>query len=231
MTRAYRTSVLVDPQIGAGYGVAPSGHRDSQPVTFQANVTGIVLAGGMGVRAGGPKADLTLGDDGVTMLEAAVARFRGWFGTVVVSVRDAGQAAPEGCVAVADEPAGCGPLAGVATALERCETDLAFVAACDMPELDPDTIAHLLEVAVQAPSADVVIPADAASGRLHPLHAVYRASAAAKLRAALDGGERSMHRALQSCEVVTVPVADLPAPGSVANLNTAAELDAYRERA
>ena len=43
----------------------------------------------------------------------------------------------------------------VATALERCETPVAFVAACDMPELEPATIAHLLEVAAQAPGADV----------------------------------------------------------------------------
>jgi molybdopterin-guanine dinucleotide biosynthesis protein A len=132
---------------------------------------------------------------------------------------------------VVDEPADCGPLAGVATALERCETPTAFVAACDMPALEPATVAHLLGVAEQQPDADVVLPADATGGRLHPLHAVYRASAGPKLRAALDAGERSMHRALRACAVVTVPVDDLPAPGSVANLNTAAELAAYREQA
>ncbi len=230
MSRTVAPITLVDPQNGARYGVAPSGHPDEHAVTLHPNVTGIVLAGGRGVRAGGPKADLTLGDSGATMLEAVAARFAQWFGTVLVSVRDAAQAVPPGCAAVVDAPQDCGPLAGVASALEQCETAVAFVAACDMPELEPATIAHLLNVAERTPETDVVIPRDAASGRLHPLHAVYRASAGPKLRAALQAGERSMHRALKQCTVTTVAVDDLPAPGSAANLNTEAELSAYRDR-
>lgn len=195
-------------------------------MTIHHDLTGIVLAGGLGLRAGGPKADLALTPGGATLLERAAASLREWCGAVLVSVRDADQAVPAGLTAVADQPAGAGPLAAVATALERCETSLAFVAACDMPDLDADTVAHLVEVAERTPDAEAVVPADA-HGRLHPLHAVYRPAIAAKLRAAIADGERSMHGALTRCTVAAVPVAGLPAPGSVTNLNTLAELAAY----
>ncbi len=188
-------------------------------------VTGVVLAGGLGRRAGGPKAALRLGDE--TLLERSVRRLSEWFPEVIASVRFPGDPAPASARTVADRPTGEGPAAALATALEECRTPYAFAVGCDMPDLDRDFVLFLVARAGRA--AAVVPMADGAPEGLEPLHAVYRRDASAGLRAALASGARALCGVVAGLHPDRVPPGDyahLPgAAASLRNLNTRVEIE------
>lgn len=56
-----------------------------------------------------------------------------------------------------DETPDLGPVAGIATGLRRVESDYAFVAACDMPLIDPAVTSFLF---TRALGYDGVVPPD-----------------------------------------------------------------------
>jgi len=194
-------------------------------------VTGVVLAGGSGTRAGGPKAAVQL--DGETLLARAVRLLAGWLPAVVVATRDGSDPIPAPAVAVVDAQPGAGPLVALPAALEACRTPWALVVGCDMPDLDRPTLERLISRAdIDAP-VDVVVPIDK-EAQLQPLHAVYRVACAPTLRAAVRRGARSMQRALAGLRCDVVPqtaLRDLPgAWASMAGLNTSADIAARQAR-
>jgi len=63
---------------------------------------------------------------------------------------------------------GKGSLGGLYTGLSLCKGNRAFLAACDMPFLNPDVIEYMLR---NMGNADVLIPR--IFGRLQPLHSIY----------------------------------------------------------
>src|SRR5207244_3246499 len=75
-----------------------------------------------------------------------------------------------GVETVADRFPGCGPLAGLHAALLATRHPHVFVAACDMPGLDPGVIRFLL---ARIGAADAVVPRW--EGDVEPLHAIYAA--------------------------------------------------------
>jgi len=102
-----------------------------------------------------------------------------------------------------DRVAGQGPLRGIVTALEVADTDVVFVAACDL--LAPDE--HAMEEVLGAltPDADVAMPR---TDRLEPLLAAYRRRCLPHLTGELDSGERAPHRAIEGLAVVQVRLQD-----------------------
>ncbi len=68
-----------------------------------------------------------------------------------------------------------GPLSGILSGLEalHVESELAFVAACDMPFINPDVVKIMFK---QAQGFDAIIPRWE-NGRLETLHAIYRREA------------------------------------------------------
>jgi len=106
------------------------------------------------------------------------------------------------CRRVPDLFEGVGALAGIHSGLRHSETDLVFVAACDMPHLNGELIRHLCGL---AEGADAVVP-EGEKG-LEPLHAVYRKSALPAIEKALRDGE---HRVVSFFDRVTVRRVRLP---------------------
>jgi molybdopterin-guanine dinucleotide biosynthesis protein A len=116
---------------------------------------------------------------------------------------------------VADLHPGEGPLGGILTALQATGGAPTLVAACDLPWLDAASLALIIEAAGRG--EDVVV---ARSSRLEPMCALWQPSAAPKLQAVFDGGERAVHRAMATLDVVEV---DLP-DSVLANVNAPDDL-------
>ena len=122
---------------------------------------------------------------------------------------------------VPDRVPGRGPLMGIASALERTKSDLNFVAACDVPR---PPLAFAARLAAAADGFEAVLPANP-DGRLEPLFACYRKSAAAPARDLLAAGARSILDLLPRLKTRTVPI---PPGIEIRNINTRADYDRLR---
>lgn len=152
-----------------------------------------IFVGGRGRRLGGvDKGNLRLAS-GETLVERLVARSRDALpGAAFVLVGAAGAYAELGLPALADAPAGVGPLGGLRALLVEAEARghaHALALACDLPYLGGELIARL---ATEAPAARLVAPR--AGGIWETLVARYAVSALAAVDATLGAGERALQR-------------------------------------
>jgi molybdenum cofactor guanylyltransferase len=84
---------------------------------------------------------------------------------------------------IADRYPGAGPLAGLDAALAAAAAPRVLALACDMPDVSPRVLSHLLE---RAASADLVVPV--VDGSIQPLCAVYGEAMAPVVAALLAQG-------------------------------------------
>jgi len=130
-----------------------------------------------------------------------------------------------GVEAVVDRFPGCGPLAGIHAALLATRHPHVFVAACDMPGLDPGVIRFLL---ARIGAADAVVPRW--EGDVEPLHAIYAAHCLPAMEASLRAGRYALRDFLGTIRVDYVGEAELRrvrgAAASLTNVNTPEELAA-----
>ena len=132
----------------------------------------IVLVGGQSSRMGQSKASLDFG--GVPLLTRIIAELRRRFAEIVVVAAPESDGAlptktiPEDVLLLRDETAFQGPADALRRALEAIAGDAAFACSCDLPLLDADVAATLVEM---LDAFDAVMPE--IGGRLQPLHAVY----------------------------------------------------------
>lgn len=125
-----------------------------------------VFVGGAGRRMGGKAKGLLRTADGVTLVErwlGLLARV----GAEVVLVGASEAYAPLGLEGLQDEPAGVGPIGGLAALLRRGRGRPVLAVACDLPYVS----AALIERLLSAPAASVVAPVR--DGRWEPLCARY----------------------------------------------------------
>lgn len=124
-----------------------------------------------------------------------------------------------------------GPLSGIRTGLSAVDSAYAFVAACDMPFLDPGLVSYLLE---RAADHDAAVPR--LGEWFEPTHAAYRAgSVRSACQRALDRGERRPIAPLDDeavdCVVVEErEVLDHGSEASFENVNTREEFEAAAAR-
>jgi molybdopterin-guanine dinucleotide biosynthesis protein A len=91
---------------------------------------------------------------------------------------------------ISDLYPGEGPLGGIITALRDTTADWNIVAACDMPALDVEFLARLLDEA-DTSGPDILMPAGP-GGRPEPLCAVYHRRSLPALESAFAGGIRKV---------------------------------------
>jgi molybdopterin-guanine dinucleotide biosynthesis protein A len=191
-------------------------------------VAGVIVAGGRASRMGGrDKAFAAV--DGEPIAVRTVRLFQGLFEQVLVATGRPERFRGLGVETVADVFPGCGPLAGIHAALRACRHPFAFVAACDMPRLDPETIRFLVD---RAGAADAVVPCW--EGDVEPLHAVYAVRVLPLIEAHLRAGRNALRDLLAEARVDWVPEAELRAvrgaAESLTNVNTPEELAAIGGR-
>ena len=138
----------------------------------------IILAGGRSSRFGRDKALVDFG--GKPLIAHVIERLRGLATECLVIIgrnHDAEnyrRVLPSDTVVIRDTVDFDGPLAGFVTALKLCKANRCFLAACDMPFIEPKIVEYLFAEGSKSSGA---IP-KWLDGRLEPLHAVYNCDAA-----------------------------------------------------
>ena len=118
-----------------------------------------------------------------------------------------------------DDRPGAGPLSATITALGHASEDLVLVVGCDLVHPDPPSMARTIAALAHRPGALGAVPVVA--GQPQWVHAAWRRDAAAPLSRAFEQGQRSLHGAARSLDLV--PVDDID-PGCVADADLPEEL-------
>jgi len=184
------------------------------------DATAIVLAGGASSRMGRDKSMLAV--HGKPMIQLIVEQLRPHFREILVSSNDVDRYAFLGEPVVADDAPGRGQLAGIASSLDASRHDLAFVVACDMPQIDLDLVQRMFR---EADGYDGVVPL-AGGAMPEPLFAVYRKSMAAAAREALASGRRRVSEMFAERRMNFIALEGSEPPR---NLNTMADYAQFQQ--
>ena len=182
-------------------------------------IYGLVLAGGKSRRMGTDKAALMT--NGETQLQRAVALLQRHLEHVFVSTSPAQaddpvrQAFPQ----IIDRYDDLGPVAGILSAMDEHPDAAWLVLACDLPNIDDETMRHLLaNVSGEHPATAYLSVHDDLP---EPLCAVYRPSARAVIDRFVADGVRCPRKMLinSPTRLLTQPV-----PGALHNINSPDDL-------
>jgi molybdopterin-guanine dinucleotide biosynthesis protein A len=193
---------------------------------METDVTGVLLAGGKSRRMGEDKRFLLVGEQ--TLLDRGLAVLRSIFQEVLVVI--AQDSLPLNVVnarVVRDLLPNCGSLGGVYTGLKEATTPYIFVAACDMPFLNPSVIA---EFTSRRATVDIVMATLAT--QLHPMHALYGKGCLTAMEQMLVSGQLkiqdlALNPSLRVQQITEEDVRSTdPAWRSFHNVNTPADLEA-----
>ena len=180
----------------------------------RSKVTGVVLAGGRGLRMGGVDKGL-IELDGRSLVEHQLEALRPQVAALIVSAnRNLDRYAALGVTVVADELADfSGPLAGIAAAAARVRTDWIVSVPCDTRSLPADLVARLLDAARRADRGAAY--AEDAEGPQYVVCALHTGLAAA-LASAAASAQRAVRDFLRARDAAVVRFNDW----HCANLNT-----------
>jgi molybdopterin-guanine dinucleotide biosynthesis protein A len=191
-------------------------------------ITGIVLAGGRGSRMGGVDKGLQ-NHHGMPLALHALLRLQPQVGELMINANRnlaayESMGVPVWPDAMADYP---GPLAGLMTGLERCETPYLVSVPCDTPNFPTDLVARLSAALVQA-DAEIAMAAAPEEGtlRTQPVFCLLKSDLLGSLVHYLQGGQRKIDRwtAQHRCAVV-----EFDDPEVFVNANTLAELQLLQQ--
>ena len=188
-------------------------------MTANEQVYGLVLAGGHSKRMGHDKALLRV--NGETQLSRAVQLLELFVDRVFVSTRADQQDESERKKfrQIVDRYEDLGPIAGILSALQEHSHVGWLVLACDLPNIDENTIHFLLE----NKSADKPFSAFKSStdGLPEPLCAYYSAGSESIIKAFIDDGIICPRKVLIRSDT---HVLDQPNPEALDNINTPEDL-------
>jgi molybdopterin-guanine dinucleotide biosynthesis protein A len=186
------------------------------------NITGIVLAGGMGRRMGGVDKGL-VPLDGRPMVAHVIARLAPQVGSLVINAnqnRERYEAL--GYPVVADDVGGfAGPLAGLHAGMTRATTAYVVTTPCDSPFLPQDLVARLA-AGLARERAQLAVAYTGAQP--HPVFALVDRGVLPHLAAFLRDGGRKIDAWYATLAVAAVPFDDCEA--AFRNINTQDELAA-----
>jgi molybdopterin-guanine dinucleotide biosynthesis protein A len=187
------------------------------------SMNGIILAGGENRRMGTDKAFLAI--DGRPLIEHILDVFSTLFARTIVVTNTPDRFRDYDIEVTCDVLAIRGPLTGIYSGLLKSTDEYNFVAACDMPFLNPRLISYMGEI---APGQDAVVPAF--NGYLEPLHAIYRRGLLAAMEAQIRKQDRRIRGLFDHIQVRYVTEEEIvrfdPLKRSFRNLNTPEE---YKE--
>lgn len=169
---------------------------------------GLLLAGGKSSRMGGRhKGDLLYGNE--TFTTRMIHEFSKDADTIWISYGAKVYGTYENCRIVRDIYPDCGPIGGIHAGLTACESDEVMVAACDMPFLKIELFRYLYKQMEEAGKQEKVAYDGAVSvldGRIHPLSAIYRRTAALVMEQQILNGNYRIRAALDRMKILYVDV-------------------------
>lgn len=186
------------------------------------DVTGIVLAGGMGRRMGGVDKGLVL-LDGRPMVEHVLARLTPQVGNVIINANQNIERYAKFGRAVCPDAIGgfAGPLAGLHAGLTQAATSHVVTVPCDSPFLPLDLVPRLA-AGMARESAQIAVAKT--FDQPHPVFALVSRDVLAHLAAFLTAGGRKIDAWYATLALVEVAFDD--EVDAFRNINTAGELAA-----
>lgn len=185
------------------------------------SMTGIILSGGENSRMGRNKAFLVV--DGERLIDRMIRIYRGLFAEVILVTNQPLDYLDLDVTLVTDIYPGRKALGGIYTGLFYANSSHAFVAACDMPCLNAEFIAHMMERALPY---DIVVP-EAADG-LQPLHAFYSRKCLHAIKNSLQRDRLKITGFYKGLKILYIPEETIQAfdPGArmFVNVNTPEDL-------
>lgn len=205
----------------------------------ETRVSGIVLAGGASRRMGRDKAWIELG--GMFLIVRVVEALKQVCDEILVVTNEPLRFPLPGVRTVPDEIPNAGSLGGLYSGLHAAGYESALAVACDMPFLNVALLRFLISV---SSAHDVLVPSlhdprkperpdkrqdTAKKLNLHPLHALYRKTCLAPMRAAIGRNDLRMISFYEGLRVKIVEQTDIerfdPEHLSFWNVNTPEELN------
>ena len=186
-----------------------------------------IIAGGQSSRMGRDKAFLELG--GQTLIERVIAASAdlGQSETILIANKP-DEYRHLGLPIHTDIVPDKGSLGGIYSALARAANPAALVLACDMPFIRTELLRFMIAQLDQ--EADIVVPR--VDGYPQAMHAIYRKTCLAPIRAQLDENRLKIIRFYDKMRVTYLDEADYapydPEGLSFTNLNTPAEFERAR---
>jgi molybdenum cofactor guanylyltransferase len=193
------------------------------PIQAPPQITGLILAGGLGRRMGGNDKGLVLLDDKPLVVHV-MERLAPQVDSLMINAnRNEAAYRAFGHPVLGDQMDGfIGPLAGVHAGLKACTTPMLVTAACDSPFLPTDLVARLRDGLM---AVDALVSVPRTIDGLQPTFALMRRDALASLEAFLSTGGRSIQAWLHQQPLAVI---DFPDAAAFANINTPEELAASR---
>lgn len=192
-------------------------------------ITGLVLAGGRGMRMGGTDKGLEP-FRGEPLACHAMRRLTPQVGAVMINAnRHLDRYASFGVPVIPDATTDfAGPLAGLRAGLSHCATDYLVSVPCDTP-LFPADLVHRLSMALDAGGGMAAIAVtDGQGGRQrHPVFCLIKRAALPSLDDYLAGGGRRVGEWLDKIRCAEASFDD---EAAFTNLNTREELEAFARR-
>jgi molybdenum cofactor guanylyltransferase len=184
------------------------------------SITGLVLAGGRGLRMGGVDKGLVV-LRGYPMAMHVIMRLAPQVGCIIINANQNADVYQDmGYPVVADTFDGfAGPLAGLHAGMCAASTEWLASVPCDAPLLPSDLVARLAAGVVRD-QAELAVACT--QGRPQPVFCLVRASLAPRLEQFLKDGGRKVEAWLTTLRVAAVAFDD--ATDAFANVNTEQEL-------
>ncbi len=188
------------------------------------DITGLILAGGRGSRMGGVDKGLQT-HQGVPLALHALLRLGPQVGELLINAnRNLGAYEAMGAPVWPDSlPDYAGPLAGVLTGLEHCETPYMVTVPCDSPLFPEDLVARLAQ-ALDAEDAEIAMaatPGPDGSRQVQPVFCLMKTELIESLVRFTQSGQRKIDKWTAQHRCVEVLFEDEQA---FANANTREEL-------
>lgn len=181
-------------------------------------VTGLILAGGQGLRMGGQDKGL-VDYKGKPLVDWVIERLLPQVDELLISAnRNLDDYSNRGYRVVTDSlPDFQGPLAGMLAGLQLARHEWMLSVPCDVPHLPRNLVMHLAE---HAAGREAVFARDAE--RDHPAILLLNKACLPKLMDYLEKGERSVKGLLGA---LNVAAAAFPDPAAFGNMNEASQLE------
>lgn len=192
-------------------------------------ITGLLLAGGLGTRFGQIDKGLVPLEDS-TLAGMTLQRLKPQVGPMLINAnRNLPVYEQFGCPVLQDDiPGYAGPLAGMHAGLRQCKTPYLLTVPCDTPGF-PEDLAQRLGLAMKLASADLAfaVTGDSRAPEFHPVFCLMKTSLLPSLDVYLRAGERKVADWLLQQRHAQAHFADQAA---FMNINTPQDLQRFTSR-
>lgn len=177
----------------------------------------VILAGGKSSRMGKDKALLEIG--GRNFIHQLMEELNGFDEKMIARGNNSTIEDVSWCV-ISDIYQNRGPIGGLHAVLSQCQSDALFCVSCDMPLLKNELVKDLCDIMRE--DDDAVVIKDR-SGRIHPLCAVYRKTAAKIFERQILVGNNRLMSAFDKMRVKYITIDSEKGLQQLMNVNTPKE--------